>query len=241
MWMTWKCAVVNIPFGGAKGGIIVNPKELSLNELEHMTGRFATEISILIGDDRDIPAPDVNTDGQTMAWSMDTLSMHLGYSVPASVTGKPIEVGGSLGRIEATGRGVTICSMAALDHLGRHPYQTKVAVQGFGNVGSISAKLLEEAGCTVVAVSEDYGGVHHPLGRFVKRVLQYRAREKTIRGFPGAQEIGNQDVLTVDSDLLVPAAIRKQLTSPNARDVRATINVEGATGPTAPDADAIFG
>jgi glutamate dehydrogenase (NAD(P)+) len=130
MWMTWKCAVVNIPFGGAKGGIIVNPKELSLNELEHMTRRFATEISILIGADRDIPAPDVNTDGQTMAWIMDTLSMHLGYSVPASVTGKPIEVGGSLGRIEATGRGVTICSMAALEHLGRLPHQTRVSVQG---------------------------------------------------------------------------------------------------------------
>src|SRR5487761_2257302 len=135
MWMTWKCAVVNIPFGGAKGGIIVNPKELSLNELEHMTRRFATEISILIGADRDIPAPDVNTDGQTMAWIMDTLSMHLGYSAPASVTGKPIEVGGSLGRIEATGRGVTICAMAALEHLGRLPHQTRVAVQGFGNVG----------------------------------------------------------------------------------------------------------
>ena len=146
MWMTWKCAVVNIPFGGAKGGIIVNPIELSPNELEHLTRRFATEISILIGHDRDIPAPDVNTNGQTMAWIMDTLSMHLGYSSPAAVTGKPIEVGGSLGRVEATGRGVTICSVAALEHLGRSPHQTKVAVQGFGNVGSISAKLLEEAG-----------------------------------------------------------------------------------------------
>src|SRR5437867_1042726 len=145
MWMTWKCAVVNIPFGGAKGGIIVNPRELSLNELEHRPRRFATEISILIGHDRDIPAPDVNTNGQTMAWIMDTLSMHLGYSSPAAVTGKPIEVGGSLGRVEATGRGVTICSVAALEHLGRSPHQTKVAVQGFGNVGSISAKLLEGA------------------------------------------------------------------------------------------------
>jgi glutamate dehydrogenase (NAD(P)+) len=240
MWMTWKCAVVNIPFGGAKGGIIVNPKELSLNELEHMTRRFATEISILIGADRDIPAPDVNTDGQTMAWIMDTLSMHLGYSVPASVTGKPIEVGGSLGRIEATGRGVTICSLAALDHLGRQPHQIKVSVQGFGNVGSISARLLEEAGCTVVAVSEDYGGIYNPLGLSIKRVLEYRAREKTLRGFPGAQEIGNQDVLTVDCDLLVPAAIGNQLTSRNARDVKAKLIVEGANGPTTPEADAIF-
>jgi glutamate dehydrogenase (NAD(P)+) len=235
-----KCAVVNIPFGGAKGGIIVNPKELSLNELEHMTRRFATEISILIGADRDIPAPDVNTDGQTMAWIMDTLSMHLGYSVPASVTGKPIEVGGSLGRVEATGRGVTICSMAALEHLGRLPHQTRVSVQGFGNVGSISARLLEEAGCTIVAVSEDYGGIYNPLGLSIKRVQEYRAREKTLRGFPGAQEIGNQDVLTVDCDLLVPAAIGNQLTSRNARDVKAKLIVEGANGPTTPEADAIF-
>jgi glutamate dehydrogenase (NAD(P)+) len=240
MWMTWKCAVVNIPFGGAKGGIIVNPKVLSLNELEHMTRRFATEISILIGADRDIPAPDVNTDGQTMAWIMDTLSMHLGYSVPASVTGKPIEVGGSLGRVEATGRGVTICSMAALEHLGRLPHQTRVSVQGFGNVGSISARLLEEAGCTIVAVSEDYGGIYNPLGLSIKRVLEYRAREKTLRGFPGAQEIGNQEVLTVDCDLLVPAAIGNQLTSRNARDVKAKLIVEGANGPTTPEADAIF-
>src|SRR2546428_8850718 len=164
MWMTWKCAIVNIPFGGAKGGIIVNPRELSLNELEHMTRRFATEISILIGSDRDIPAPDVNTDGQTMAWIMDTLSMHLGYSVPASVTGKPVEVGGSAGRIEATGRGVTICAVAALEHLGPAPHQTRGAVQGFGHVGSINAELLEEAGRTVVAVSEDYGGIYNPPG-----------------------------------------------------------------------------
>src|SRR5436189_601106 len=240
MWMTWKCAVVSIPFGGAKGGVIVNPRELSQNELEHMTRRFATEISILIGSDRDIPAPDVNTDGQTMAWIMDTLSMHLGYSLTASVTGKPVEVGGSAGRIEATGRGVTICAVAALEHLDRAPHETRVAVQGFGNVGSISAKLLEEAGCTVVAVSEDYGGIYNPLGLSIKRVLEYRAREKTLKGFPGATEIGNQEVLTVDCDLLVPAAIGNQLTSRNARDVKATLIVEGANGPTTPEADAIF-
>ena len=240
MWMTWKCAVVNIPFGGAKGGIIVNPKELSLSELEHMTRRFATEISLLIGQDRDIPAPDVNTDGQTMAWIMDTISMHLGYSAPATVTGKPIEVGGSLGRIEATGRGVMICALAAMDHMGLQPHQVKVAVQGFGNVGSISAKLLEEAGCTIVAVSEDYGGIHNPLGLSIKRVLEYRAREKTLRGFPGAHEIGNQELLGVDCDVLVPAAIGNQLTSRNARDIKAKLIVEGANGPTTPEADAIF-
>src|SRR5437660_12862575 len=147
MWMTWKCAVVNIGFGGAKGGIIVNPHELSIHELEHMTRRFATEISILIGSDRDIPAPDVNTDGQTMAWIMDTLSMHLGYSAPASVTGKPVEVGGSLGRIEDTGRGVTICATAALEHPGRAPHQKRVAVEGVGSVGSSpSMRLAEHAG-----------------------------------------------------------------------------------------------
>src|SRR3979411_2405258 len=240
MWMTWKCAVVNIPFGGAKGGIIVDPRELSLNELEHMTRRFATEISILIGSDRDIPAPDVNTDGQTMAWIMDTLSMHLGYSVPASVTGKPIEVGGARGRIEATGRGVTSGAMAALEHLGRSAHQTRAVVQGFGNVGSVSAKLLEESGCTVVAVSEDYGGIYNPLGLSIKRVLEYRAREKTLRGFPGAQEAGNLVVRRGDCDRRVPAAIGNQLPARNARDVKATLIVEGANGPTTPEADEIF-
>jgi glutamate dehydrogenase (NAD(P)+) len=240
MWMTWKCAVVNIPFGGAKGGVIVNPRELSRNELEHLTRRFATEISILIGPDRDIPAPDVNTDGQIMAWIMDTISMHVGYSVPAAVTGKPVEVGGSLGRTEATGRGVTICTLAALEHLGMKPHQTKVAVQGFGNVGSVSAKLLEEAGCTIVAVSEDYGGVYNPLGLSIRRAFEYRQREKTLKGFPGAQEISNQDLLEVECDVLVPAAIGNQLTSRNAEKVRAKLIVEGANGPTTPEADEIF-
>ena len=145
MWMTWKCAIVNIPFGGAKGGVMLDPRKLSRRELERLTRRFATEISILIGPDRDIPAPDMNTDGQVMAWIMDTVSMHAGYSVTATVTGKPIEVGGSLGRVDATGRGVTICTLAALEHLGRKPHETRVAVQGFGNVGSVSARLLDEA------------------------------------------------------------------------------------------------
>src|SRR5438105_4715522 len=216
MWMTWKCAVVNIPYGGAKGGVIVNPRDLSRNELEHLTRRFATEISVLVGPDRDIPAPDVNTDGQIMAWIMDTISMHVGYSVPAAVTGKPVEVGGSLGRTEATGRGVMICTLAALEHLGLKPHQTKVAVQGFGNVGSVSAKLLEEAGCTVVAVSEDYGGIYNPLGLSIRRALEYRQREQTLKGFPGAEEASNHDLLELECDVLVPAAIGNQLTSRNA-------------------------
>jgi glutamate dehydrogenase (NAD(P)+) len=240
MWMTWKCAVVNIPFGGAKGGIIVDPRRLSMNELEHLTRRFATEISILVGPDRDIPAPDIGTDGQVMAWFMDTLSMHAGYSLSASVTGKPIEVGGSLGRIEATGRGVMLCTLAAMEHLGMKPHQTKVAVQGFGNVGSISARLLEEAGCTVVAVSEDYGGIYNPLGLSIKRVLEYRAREKTLRGFPGAQEVSNAELLEVGCDVLVPAAIGNQITSRNAADIKAKLIVEGANGPTTPEADEIL-
>jgi glutamate dehydrogenase (NAD(P)+) len=240
MWMTWKCAVVNIPYGGAKGGVIVDPSKLSENELEHLTRRFATEISVLIGPDRDIPAPDVNTDGRIMAWFMDTISMHMGYSVPATVTGKPVEVGGSLGRTEATGRGVMICTLAALEHLGLKPHHTRVAVQGFGNVGSVSARLLEEAGCTVVAVSEDYGGIHNPLGLPIRKVLEYRRRERSLRGFPGASELSNKELLEVDCDVLVPAAIGNQITSRNAGSVKARLIVEGANGPTTPEADEIF-
>jgi glutamate dehydrogenase (NAD(P)+) len=232
--------VVNIPFGGAKGGVIVDPRKLSPNELEHLTRRFATEISVIVGPDRDIPAPDVNTDGQIMAWFMDTLSMHSGFSVTATVTGKPVEVGGSLGRIDATGRGVMICTLAALDHLGLKPHQARVAVQGFGNVGSVSARLLEEAGCTVVAVGEDYGGIHNPLGLPVKRLLEYRKEHRNLRGFPGAQEIGPTDVLEVDCDVLVPAALGNQLTSRNAGRVQAQLIVEGANGPTTPEASEIF-
>jgi glutamate dehydrogenase (NAD(P)+) len=240
MWMTWKCAVVNIPYGGAKGGVIVNPRELSHNELEHLTRRFATEISIIVGPDRDIPAPDVNTDGQIMAWFMDTISMHMGYSVTAVVTGKPIEVGGSLGRVEATGRGVMICTLAAMEHLGMKPHQARVVVQGFGNVGSVSARLLEEAGCTIVALSEDYGGIYNPLGISVKRAMEYRAREKTLRGLPGSQEVSNEDLLGLDCDVLVPAAIGNQITSKTAPGIRARLVVEGANGPTTPEGDAIL-
>jgi glutamate dehydrogenase (NAD(P)+) len=240
MWMTWKCAVVNIPFGGAKGGVIVDPYALSANELEHLTRRFATEISILVGPDRDIPAPDVGTNAQVMAWFMDTLSMHRGYSVTASVTGKPVEVGGSLGRAEATGRGVMICTVAALETMGMKPFNQRVVVQGFGNVGSVSARLLEEAGCQVVAVSEDYGGIYNPLGLSVKKLFEYRAREGTLKGFPGAELIPNDDLLKLDCDVLVPAALENQITSQNAHDVKAKLIVEGANGPTTPEADEIL-
>jgi glutamate dehydrogenase (NAD(P)+) len=239
MWMTWKCAVVNIPFGGAKGGVVVEPGVLSQREQERLTRRFATEIAVLIGPDRDIPAPDINTDGQVMAWIMDTISMHEGYSVTAAVTGKPVEVGGSLGRVSATGRGVCFCTLAALERLGMRP-QARVAVQGFGNVGSITARLLDEAGCTVVAVSDRWGGVHNPVGLSVKRLLQHVAGEGRVSGFPGAEEIGPAGPLSVDCDVLVPAALENQLTSRTAPDVRAKLIVEAANGPTTPEADQAF-
>jgi glutamate dehydrogenase (NAD(P)+) len=240
MWMTWKCAVVNIPYGGAKGGVIVDPRRLTIRELEHMTRRFATEISILVGPDRDIPAPDINTDAQIMAWIMDTLSMHAGYSVTASVTGKPIEVGGSLGRLEATGRGVTICSLAALDHLGVKPHAARVAVQGFGNVGSVSARLLQEAGCTIVAVSDQYSGLYNPVGLPIRRLLEYRNERGRLEGFEGAEALPSDGPLTVDCDVLVPAAIGNQITSRNAGSIKARLIVEGANGPTTPEADQIL-
>ena len=205
-----------------------------------MTRRFATEISILIGADRDIPAPDVGTNAQVMAWFMDTISMHHGYSMTATVTGKPVEVGGSLGRAEATGRGVMICTVAALETMGLKPFNQRVVVQGFGNVGSVSARLLEEAGCQVVAVSEDYGGIYNPLGLSVKKLIEYRAREGTLKGFPGAELIPNEDLLKIDCDVLVPAALENQISSHNAADIKAKLIVEGANGPTTPEADEIL-
>ena len=240
MWMTWKCAVVNIPYGGAKGGVIVDPRRLTMRELEHLTRRFATEISIIVGHDRDIPAPDMNTDAQIMAWIMDTLSMHAGYSVTASVTGKPIEVGGSLGRLEATGRGVTICTLAALEHLGVRRHAARVAVQGFGNVGSVSARLLEESGCTIVAVSDQYGGLYNPVGLPVRKLIEYRQETGRLDGFEGADPLPSDGPLTVDCDVLVPAAIGNQITSRNAAQVKARLIVEGANGPTTPEADKIL-
>jgi glutamate dehydrogenase (NAD(P)+) len=240
MWMTWKCAIVNIPYGGAKGGVILDPRKLTRRELERLTRRFATEISILIGPDRDIPAPDMNTDGQVMAWIMDTISMHAGYSVTATVTGKPVEVGGSLGRIDATGRGVTICTLAALEHLGMKPHETRVAVQGFGNVGSVSARLLDEAGCSVVSVSDEYVGLYSPDGLPVRKLLEYRAKKGSLKGFPGCKEIGSAGPLTVDCDVVVPAAVGNVITSRNARNIKARVIVEGANGPTTPEADEIL-
>ena len=240
MLMTWKCAVVGLPYGGAKGGVVVNPKELSQEELEHLTRRYATEITMLISPESDIPAPDVGTNPQVMAWIMDTYSMHRGYSVPAVVTGKPISIGGSQGRIEATGRGVMIVAREAARHLGM-PFQgARVAVQGFGNVGSVAAVLLREQGCRIVAVTDSRGGVSNEKGLDPAELLRHKEQAGTIAGFRGGDSITNEDVLEVPCEILVPSALEGQITERNAGKVKARLIVEGANGPTTPEADAIL-
>ncbi len=240
MWMTWKCAVVNIPFGGAKGGVIVDPRELSERELRYLTRRFATEISIMMGPESDIPAPDVGTNAQTMAWIMDTYSMHRGYSVPAVVTGKPIPIGGSMGRGEATGRGVMFCTREALKHLGMSMEGTRVVVQGFGNVGSVAAYLLEQQGAKVIAVSDVYGGIYKPKGLDMSAMLAHVKESGTVTGFAGADAVTNAELLALDCDVLVPAALENQLHQDNADAVKAKLVAEGANGPTTPEADRIL-
>jgi glutamate dehydrogenase (NAD(P)+) len=237
MWMTWKCAVVGIPYGGGKGGVIVDPKKLSQKELEGLTRRFATEIEVLIGPERDIPAPDVNTNAQVMAWIMDTYSMHQGYTVPGVVTGKPISLGGSEGRNEATARGTVFCVMEAVAHLGMDITRSRVAVQGFGNAGSIAARLVADEGATVVAVSDSTGGIHNPSGLDVHKVIAWKKEHGTVQGFPGAADVTNAEVLEVDCDILIPAALENQITSRNAGQIKARIVAEAANGPTTPDAD----
>jgi glutamate dehydrogenase (NAD(P)+) len=240
MLMTWKCAVVGLPYGGAKGGVVVNPKELSQEELEHLTRRYATEITMLISPESDIPAPDVGTNPQVMAWIMDTYSMHRGYSVPAVVTGKPISIGGSQGRIEATGRGVTIVAREAARHLGM-PFQgARVAVQGFGNVGSVAAVLLREQGCRIVAVTDSRGGVYNEKGLDPAELLRHKEQAGTVAGFRGGDPITNEGVLEVPCEILVPSALEGQITERNAGRVKARLIVEGANGPTTPEADAIL-
>jgi glutamate dehydrogenase (NAD(P)+) len=240
MWMTWKCAIFHLPFGGAKGGVIVAPKQLSESELENLTRRFTTEISILIGPEKDIPAPDVGTNAQTMAWMMDTYSMHAGYSVPAVVTGKPISIGGSQGREEATGRGVMIVTMESLKHLGINPQQATVAVQGFGNVGSHSARLLAAQGPKVVAVSDVSGGIYNPNGLSVQDVVRYAQEHGTIKGFRNADHVTNDELLELPVTILVPAALENQITERNADRIQARVLTEGANGPTTPEADQIL-
>jgi glutamate dehydrogenase (NAD(P)+) len=240
MWMTWKCAVVGIPYGGGKGGVIVDPKKLSQKELEGLTRRFFTEIEVLVGPEKDIPAPDVNTNAQIMAWMMDTYSMHAGHTVPGVVTGKPISLGGSEGRNEATARGTVYCIIEAARHLGIELPKATVAVQGFGNAGSIAARLICDEGATVVAVSDSTGGIHAPGGLDIGRVIAWKQEHGTVQGFPGATDITNAEVLEVDCNILIPAALENQITAHNAGNIKARLIAEAANGPTTPEADAIM-
>ena len=240
MWMTWKCAVVGIPYGGGKGGVIVDPKKLSIREIESLTRRYFTEIEILVGPEKDIPAPDVNTNAQIMAWMMDTYSMHAGYTVPGVVTGKPISLGGSEGRHEATARGTVFCIIEAARHLGIELKKSRVAVQGFGNAGSIAATLIAAEGSTVVAVSVSTGGIHNGAGLDIGRVIAWKKEHGTVQGFPGAIDVSSSDVLTVDCEILIPAALENQITADNADDIKARLIAEAANGPTTPEADRIL-
>jgi glutamate dehydrogenase (NAD(P)+) len=241
MWMTWKCAVVGIPFGGAKGGVICDPHKMSRAELERLTRRYATEISILIGPDSDIPAPDMNTNPQIMGWIMDTYSMHQGYSVPAVITGKPLAIGGSEGRLEATARGVMVVTREAMRDLDMNPEGCSVVVQGFGNVGSITARLLhDELKCKVVAVSDITGGVYNPNGIDIHRALRHSKEHGSLRGLPDTEPVTNAELLELPCDVLIPAALENQITGRNAARIQARLVIEAANGPTTPDADVIL-
>ncbi len=239
-WMTWKCAVVGIPYGGAKGGVVCNPKEMSKKELENLTRRFATEISIIIGPESDIPAPDVNTNPQVMAWIMDTYSMHKGYSVPGVVTGKPIDIGGSQGRFEATSRGVLYVTREAVKRLGMSIQGSTVSIQGFGNAGMIAAQLFSRDGATIVAVSDSKGGVYNPKGLNVEELVKVKRETGSVVNYKDAEKMGTRDVLEVPCDILIPAALENQITAENVDRVKAKIIAEAANGPTTPDADKVF-
>jgi glutamate dehydrogenase (NAD(P)+) len=240
MWMTWKCATVGIPYGGGKGGIIVDPKKLSQCELEEMTRRFTSEIEIIIGPERDIPAPDVNTNSQTMAWMMDEYSRHVGYAVPAVVTGKPLSLGGSQGRNEATARGCVYTIVDAAQELGIDLTKTRTVIQGFGNAGSISAQLMTVEGSTIVGVSDSRGGIHRAEGLDVEKVIAWKKEHGTVVGFPGAREVSNAELLELDCDILIPAALESQITGANAGRIQAHLIAEAANGPTTPEADEIL-
>ena len=239
-WMTWKCAVVNLPFGGAKGGVVCDPQQLSVGELERLTRRYTAGIISVLGPDSDVPAPDVNTNERVMAWIMDTYSMHARHTVTAVVTGKPVEMGGSLGRREATGRGCMHVTKQALAHLGMRADQATVAVQGFGNVGSVAAQLLAREGCRVVGITDRTGGVYNPAGVDVDAAIEHVRRHRTLEGFDGGDRLTNEELLELDVDVLLPAALENVITSRNASRVRARIICEGANGPTSAAADAIL-
>jgi glutamate dehydrogenase (NAD(P)+) len=240
MWMTWKCALAHLPYGGAKGGVACDPLSLSAPELERLTRRFATELRPMIGEHIDIPAPDVGTNSQIMAWFMDTYSMHEGFSVPSVVTGKPISIGGSAGRQDATGRGVMIAAREAARMRGVRFAGGRVAVQGFGNVGGTAAALMAAAGCRIVAISDAWGGVYNPRGLDVAALRRHVEATRRVEGFPGGEAVTNRELLELPCDFLVPAAIEGQITGGNAGRIDARIIVEGANGPTTPDADAVL-
>ena len=236
-WMTWKCAVAHIPFGGGKGGVVCDPTRMSKREIEALTRRYVAEIVDAIGPEKDVPAPDVNTNEQIMAWVMDTYSMHVGHTTTSVVTGKPVELGGSLGRREATGRGVMIAARESAKHLGFNITGAKVAVQGFGNVGSVSADLLAKEGAVIVGVTDWKGGVHNAKGLDITKLLQYVQQNKSVDGFSGAETLKREDLFKLDADILIPAALENQITIENAPSIKAKVVVEGANGPTTPEAN----
>src|SRR5262249_39569494 len=235
-WMTWKCAVAHIPFGGAKGGVVCDPTKMSRREVEALTRRYVAEIVDAIGPEKDVPAPDVNTNEQIMAWVMDTYSMHVGHTTTSVVTGKPTELGGSLGRREATGRGVMIVTRESAEHIGFDIRGATIAIQGFGNRGSGSAALLAEIGAKVVAVTDWKGGVYNPKGLDIRKLLEHVARYATVEGFSESEPITNQQLFKLAVDVLIPAALENQITIENAPDIRAKVVIEGANGPTTPEA-----
>jgi len=239
-WMTWKCAVVNLPFGGSKGGVVCDPLKMSAGELERLTRRYTAGIISTLGPDSDVPAPDVNTNERVMAWVMDTYSMHMRHTVTAVVTGKPIEMGGSLGRREATGRGCMIVVKEGLKHLGMPIAGTTVAVQGFGNVGSVAAQLLQREGCKIVGISDRAGGFCNRAGIDIDAAIKHVRQHRSLEGFPGGDHITNEELLTLDVDVLVPAALENVITSKNAGRIRAKVICEGANGPTTAGADSIL-
>lgn len=240
MWMTWKCALVNIPYGGAKGGVIVDPRTLSRGETERLTRRFTSEIALLIGPDSDIPAPDMGTNAQTMAWLMDTYSMQAGYTVNAVVTGKPVEIGGSLGRASSTGVGVMFSARQAMQKLGMPTCGSRVVVQGFGNVGSISAREMSRIGAKVVAVSDVYGGIYNPNGLDINDLLNHVSQTRTVVDYPHSERVTNKELLELDCEILIPAALENQIHVNNADQIKAQLIVEGANGPTTTEADRIL-
>jgi glutamate dehydrogenase (NAD(P)+) len=239
-WMTWKCAVVNVPFGGAKGGIICDPAQMSMGELERMTRRYASELLDFIGPEKDVPAPDMNTNEQTMAWIMDTYSMHARHTVNAVVTGKPIDLGGSRGRREATGRGLLIVVTEAAKRFKMAPANTRVVVQGSGNVGGIAAELLHEAGFKVVGISDVHGGIHNAGGLDIPAALKHLHSTRSFEGFSDAEYVSNAGLLELDCDVLIPAATENQITSLNAERLKCKVLAEGANGPTTAAADEIL-